>query len=900
MTDVSPVEPATEDLHSPETSTADAVDLRYPQILLQASFASLLSSSFPSTSDLKVTTMPASEHSLSESWASLSEADYNLDEDTRSEATGIVSLLGTTTSEDSQSDEEDEQTPDPEGTQENAAAETTEPVELPTPVQLSVAQLRDVRPYDSTSTIGAPSPNAIKFVEPDSWPIGSGRVDLVHTVKIFDEQEKAMLWPGVGRGAQLNGTIRMTTSKDTIRRDGPFRLLYSGFPQAAEGRPEILRKIGDVLVASSDVQAQQNTEASRYHVIPSEFGPGSSPNYAELIPLPFQQMIVDECVDAEVLRKELTHNSIQLKYKSGQSILSFWDSAGYRVSRSSGWSRPDLAIIFVRRGDDLARQLSSGRLNEFTSRHHIPTLVIRDDDEWSTTYDYIVPDRRSLHMNVESRATGPIHFVPIDLSSFINLDAGQLNRHIAYLCAIYSQDADRQRAALKSSPTSEPRETSGDVEKNLSKSIVAQDRTNAFLLKHESTIDKTWQLSIGLLLLVLGFSCCREIFVLAASYFGGAASMSSVVPSTTTHATPAVIPMITTTATVPTSVISISIIGTQIKPSITGLSAATTNKELTRLVLKAGETYNESSKFQVQILGDGHVVVKAPQRLLEKKKIPKVTISVMRGSVEVPSSTSKLFDGLYTVKIDREHAGGLLNVTIAVKKPSVTETYELDFGSPWHSADRFKDVMSKFWQPIRQYMNAVEQSPLDAFRTLLAPARSHLQSASLNCKTIAGNLIAQYGPAVRKFSQIAQSKSQDLWSEAAHQAKAAAQATGREARAELQQLGTQSHKAGQQASLFVHKFFADVSAGVAYFRDRTARIDLDEVRDSIVRSKTLAQAQGRAQKIASDVANGLKSRRKDRKARRMARAEKKHKRRDGKKAWHDNVRVNFRGLNMRL
>ena len=900
MTDVLPVKQDTKHLNPQDTSKPNTVDLRYPQILLQASFTSLLSSSFPSTSDIQANTMPDSEHSLSESWASLSEADYTPDEDARSETTGIVSLLGTNASEDSQAEEEHEQPREPEDHREQAAWETDEPVEQPTPIQTSVAQLRDAQPYDSTSTMGAPSPNAIKFVEAESWPIGVGRVDLMHSVKVFDAKEKARLWPGVGRDAQLNGTIRMTTSRGSIRRDRPFRLLYSGSPQAPETRAEILKKVGDVLVASSDIDARHNLEASRYHVIPSEFGPGSSPNYAELIPLQFQQMIVDECIKAEALEQDSAPRQIQLQYKGGQAILSSWDGTAYRVPKGSEWDPPDLAIIFVRESDDIARQVFSGLLNEFTSRHHIPTLVIRDDNDWSTTYIYIVPDRRSLRMCVESRATGLVQSVPIDLSSFINLDAGQLNRHIACLCAIYDQDASRQRIAIKLRQTQESRETSGDVEKNLSRSIVAQNRTKAFLVKHEVTINKAWQVSVVILLLVLGFSCCREFFVFVAAYFGGAASMTSNAPSTTTQSIQPVVSMITTTM-IPTAMASISTTSLQVKPSAVGLRAPNVDKELARLVLEAAEIYNESAKFQVQILGDGHVVVKVPQRLLGKKKTPKLTICVRRGSVEVPSNTSKLFDGLYTVKIDREHANGLLNVTIVVKKPCITETYELDFGKPWIPTDRFKDALSQIWRPFSEQMEYLEQNPGIAFSNVLAATHGRLQSVSASGMAMIKNLTAQYGPSVRRISQEAQDKSQSLYSDVVCQAKAAAQAVSRESRLELQQLGTMSHIAGQQASRLAQKFFADVSTGMAYVRDRATHIDFEQVRDSFVRSETLAEAQERALKVAEDVATSLKSGREKFRARkavrRKLRAEKKVKE-EGKKAWHDNVRVNF--LNFRL
>jgi hypothetical protein len=910
MTDVSPPSQDSnqEQEQSLETPASAEVDLRYPQILLKSSFASLLSSSFPSTAEIQAATMPISEHSLSESWTSLSEADYTQDEDTRSQTTGVISLLGTNASEDSHSEaeHEDASETDNDEEQDQIAASTQESAEPPTPIQTSVAQLRAPQPYDSTSTIGAPSPNAIKFLEAELWPM-TGRVDLMHSVKVFDEKEKADLAkyiPKLHRAAQLNGTIRMTISRGSLRRDRPFRLLYSGSPLATETRAEILKKVGDVLVASSDLNVRHDMNASRYHVIPSEFGPGSSPNYAELIPLQFQQMIVDECIAAEAFKQESTHSQIQLKYKGGHSILSLWDGATYRIPKGSGWDPPDLAIIFVRESDGTERQLFSGRLNEFTSRHHIPTLVIRDDNEWSSSYDYIVPDRRSLHMCVESRATGILQLLPIDLSSFINLDASQLNKHIACLCEIYDQDAARKKIALKLKQTPKSREVAGDVEKNLSKSIVAQNRTKAFLVKHEDAINKTWQLSVGMLLIVLGLSICKELMIALAASFGGVYSMTGIAPTTTAQSVQLTVSMVTTTAMIPISIALVSTTSAQTKPSAVELAALNLDKELARLVSDAAAVHNKSDNFHVQILGDGHVIVKAPQRLLGKKKTPKIVISVTRGSAEVPSNTSKLFDGLYTVKIDREHANGLLNMTISVKKTSITETHELEFGQPWIPTDKLREAVKHLWQPIRKQVDLFEQNPRVALGNVLATAQENLQAASTFGISLVSNITAQYGPAVRKLSHATQTKSQDLYTDAVYHAKVVAQAVGRETHAELQQLGEISHMASQRASRLAHELFAGLSARITYLRDSAGHIDLEDIRDKIVRSETLAEAQERARKIADDVAHKVKARREKVNARKVekkkARAEKKLRVREGKKGWHDNVRVNLPGFNIRV
>src|SRR2546423_936501 len=74
---------------------------------------------------------------------------------------------------------------------------------------------------------------------------------------------------------------------------------------------------------------------------------------------------------------------------------------------------------------------------------------------------------------------------------------------------------------------------------------------------------------------------------------------------------------------------------------------------------------NKSDRFQVQVIGDCHMIIKAPAKLKVKRRDPSFKISVTRGNELLDNlSLSKLFDGVYTVQIDREDAYGLLNVTI--------------------------------------------------------------------------------------------------------------------------------------------------------------------------------------------------------------------------------------------
>jgi len=66
------------------------------------------------------------------------------------------------------------------------------------------------------------------------------------------------------------------------------------------------------------------------------------------------------------------------------------------------------------------------------------------------------------------------------------------------------------------------------------------------------------------------------------------------------------------------------------------------------------------------------------------KKPPKFSVSVTRGNQTLPYELAMLFDGVYSLRLDREDAYGLLNVSItACSRPPLDQMTQVDFGTPW-------------------------------------------------------------------------------------------------------------------------------------------------------------------------------------------------------------------------
>lgn len=112
-------------------------------------------------------------------------------------------------------------------------------------------------------------------------------------------------------------------------------------------------------------------------------------------------------------------------------------------------------------------------------------------------------------------------------------------------------------------------------------------------------------------------------------------------------------------------------------------------EELMGLTSHAGHQPGDRNKFEVQVVGDCHVVIKLPAKL-DSTKRPNFKVTVKRREEIVPYELSRLFDGVYTLKLNKEDAHGVLNVTISAFKPPLNHVTQVDFGVPWLKVANWK------------------------------------------------------------------------------------------------------------------------------------------------------------------------------------------------------------------
>ncbi|OXV06237.1 hypothetical protein Egran_05995 [Elaphomyces granulatus] len=656
------------------SSPAAAPRLRYPTFPpLSCSVEEWLSQSrlAAMTSNVPVE-RPSS--SLSESWATLSTSDIHSEDGTRSEQTDVASLIGQNGPDDVASLDEQESSSEADGNDEEQS-NISESQELP---HLFARGEHGI--HDSSMTMKAAlqmTSESIEFSEPEEWPQVE-RVELKHTIRILNGTEAAELRDPLPLGSAnslLAVTVQQTMTRHSLDLEKPFQVLYVG---DQEYRPIILDKIGDVLVSSpTDSLGTNSTDSFRYHVVPTSYGAGATPNYAELLPI-HVQLIVDECLEASSQAQAPKPSTITLKLKNRPSCTSSWDGSQYHLNSSSPWTLPDVAIIFISDRDDDVALRTRHLAYTFMKTHGVPVMLVSEDPLWKKKDTGLIPfDYQSLHMCLESRhrLTGEavvLRRYPIDVKTFESIAPAQLNRHLASLCG-----PTKKQISQATSPSAKPLEKDHfhDDEEDLGY------KEFSYRARELSPTLRLVTLTIVFAIVIsLGYSAIRAAILLLAQSF--ARSAMSNIGSPMPGSVPT--PTISSVETFGQTSLSLKAMSVSEFRSSSSKPEARSTAELIGVPVALTEAQPDVDAFQIQVIGDCHVVIKPPLRFASVKKPPKFSVSVTRGNQTLPYELAMLFDGMYSLRLDREDAYGPLNISITARsRPPLDQTTEVDFGTPW-------------------------------------------------------------------------------------------------------------------------------------------------------------------------------------------------------------------------
>ena len=555
---------------------------------------------------------------------------------------------------------------------------------------------------------------AIQFDEPSVINLNSSRfTEVSHTLQIMVKHEQTNAFyktildylPG-----QLAVTVKQTmTPYGLTPEGGSYKILYVGHP---EHREPIVQKIGTALAASLKCSTpdSEKSRSSKFNIVPiSGFGETASPEVV-LIDSSGLELNVEECCYASFARMEDGNDTLHLAMTDGTFVESTW--TGSRFALSNSWKLPDIAIFCVPENDNSQLKQTCQFARSLMSRHAVQSIVISQTPQWDKPpREYITLDYLTPHISLEARksSTGVAQLVrryPVDLATFLNIDAGQMNRNLACLAVAHGSSRPG------SQPLSNRKLENGRDSRQWSfwgwlDSIVSDGQKEGpkILKRFEPISGVAFILMAVLPLLILGIGF---------SGFLGASKVSNsrVFPTTAVSTTM----LASTASTAPSSLSSTTALVTTTASStpahVSPVRSLSSNTDIASFLLDAYVLApNKSEQFKVHVLGDCHIVLRPPHWFSKMKKPPKLLFNVLRGGTELEHELTTLFDGVYALQIPREDAYGLLNVSIWTdSKPKVNESFEVDFGSSWLKVAGWKKATRALTESIRDDLSLVQNN----------------------------------------------------------------------------------------------------------------------------------------------------------------------------------------------
>ena len=690
MTDSSPEQLPliTEDDLSATTESSSST-LRYPQLLLETSFASLLTHSYPSEPTLS-TTMEAPQQEpahLSESWASISDAELSLEEDLQSDHTDLGSLIDIHSTGDVQSIRDDDTSSEAEPDdqdgerQDQQASVVLNPVQTPmnaSEVEPNVLEGRKLTLDEPSLTEPAVASKTIRHLSQDELrksklPVGDTIVAKIHMPIVRDFVEDA--------------------------RQPTLRMLLFCQEAASEHQDDILHKVADAQLASgAGFQQRSPSSPSKYHVVPDTFGPGSQPRAATIIPVECQ---LDSTHYTTARFESPFSRTILLgRSDSPQGTVSKWtqnqaNPQGAYVISGSQLHDADLAIVVIGDLSEASNRDFARASLAFARRHNVPAIAVRVQHNWVSDPALAGLIAEGLHLTVQDASKSDdaiVRTLPIDIDMFWNLDATQLSRHIRHL-----------RERRPSGPRIHPRSIKSsqkehvDVEKNLEHGYTMKE-----LVEKSTGLNVNLGRWVRVLMLALcGIMVLQGLSAIKMRYNSRPKQIDGMVPSE--------------------AIIASGESRSQSSLS-TPVQVATVSKDVAVATtlpssLPAYGSLQPRKNLEVDVVGDSIVVIKTAR---EYQNVESLEVLVTREGKALQTEVRVLFPSVWSVQVEPEQAYGHLCVRVWAIWPTMDETVAVYLGPQPSSVWRFKDIFDYTKAKIVEKLASLQDS-LDRLQPLERP-----------------------------------------------------------------------------------------------------------------------------------------------------------------------------------
>ncbi|KAI9831346.1 MAG: hypothetical protein M1819_005120 [Sarea resinae] len=594
---------------------------------------------------------------------------------------------------------------------------------LPMPDRLRQSFAED-EGTDSSLTVkgtsSVPDPSII-FEEPHQGN-GEGHIAVTHTIRTFSEQETSEIIQHIRTDqppTQLTATVRQIMTRRGLVVKEPFRVVYVGHPMFKD---DIVAKIGAAMAVPVDqgFNSYPSARSSRYNVVPvSSFG-GGTPE-VELIDSVGIELVVDECTSVDIAD---SYETMDLSLNGRHACTSRCRDGSYRFNSPVDWKLPHIAIFVCADGDDVESKVNRQRARVFMARHSIPSIFISQKALYTHPALRFSLDHASIHMCLESPGSDMsegrvLRRLPIDLSTFLNIDAGQMNRNLAYLTGLYDHRDSEGWSEPKASHISQSLQNT-DMAGRMS---VPSKYLTSTLKELRSTTKGINGLVILGLILLCGFMVSMSTYQkLVQTGFGMREGPGRIITASTSAMSH------TSDLTSPLPRAS----GLSVQPE--GRLSTVVKSDIEGLFFDSSLSV-QSDKFQMHKLGDSHMILKPPQRWISLRKQPDLYISVSRNGKFIDIDCSKMFDGVYALRLDRKDAYGKLVVSIhtnglPVSRPFAEQKFELDFGSPWLKVAGWQRAARKLSLHIWKDIRSAQTDAKIVLNQMAADLRSGIAHAS--------------------------------------------------------------------------------------------------------------------------------------------------------------------------
>ena len=566
--------------------------------------------------------------------------------------------------------------------------------------------------------------DTIVFEESSIIGLGSSTlVQVSHTLGPLQSTEESSSSSSCLSGKENIVTVRQVMASHKLDLRGrSFKVLYvghSGF------RDVIIQKIATALAASkrSTFRKYDYPRPSKFNVVPiTSFGDDRSPEVV-LIDSSGVELEVEECKQATLHGSSEADDIIELTLADGTSLES--ESIGHKfVVSDDFWRLPDIVVFFATDKDDLIVRQTRHFSWLFMNRHSVRAIVIMGDPllnevSEAMTLDHLVPHICLEYPGNSDSKRRILRRMPVDLNTFLKIDACQMNRNLACL-----SNAKTIIQTKEVSCSQEQRHSNIKYKTPCERIRGSPTSLQSYyrLAQRTFNLAVAWSV-IGLLLI----SFClisigdfnRGELISIAKNKDQAATLSTLASSVSQF------PYLKATSTSLGSLeISKNFVPAQVSPD----GSSSTDTDIASFLRHSStQTPNKAERFKIHLLGDRHVVLRSPLWFIRLKKAPTVSFRISREGSVLEHSVSTLFEGVHALQIPREQAYGLVTVEIWTRtRPVIDETFEVDFGSSWLKIAAWKhatravseSIQSEFSQLRIRFITGFDKAKVNIFRNL--------------------------------------------------------------------------------------------------------------------------------------------------------------------------------------